>query len=86
MKTEARKTAQKVADALSAFLTPREREVLGLVAGGCTYKKAADSLGISLHTVRTHIKNSYRKLEVHSGGAAVMRAMQLGLLQLGARS
>ena len=67
-------------------LTSRESQVLGLLASGCTYEGIGDRLGVSLHTVTSHIKNAYRKLEVHSGPAAVMRAMQLGLLQLGPRS
>ena len=36
--------------------------------------------GFSPHTVVTHIKNAYRKLEVHSAAAAVERAVQLGLI------
>ena len=63
-----------------AVLTPREVDVLRLVANGCTYSQAAQQLGISPHTVVTHIKNAYRKLDVHSAAAAVMRAVQLGLL------
>jgi DNA-binding CsgD family transcriptional regulator len=39
--------------------------------------RAAAALGISGHTVGTHIKNAYRKLEVHSAAAAVMRAVEL---------
>jgi DNA-binding CsgD family transcriptional regulator len=62
------------------LLTERERQVLGLLASGCTYKKVACRLGVSLHTTTSHLKNAYRKLEVHSGPAAVMRAVQLGLL------
>jgi DNA-binding CsgD family transcriptional regulator len=63
----------------TARLTPRERDVLQLIARGCTYVQAADRLGISAHTVRTHIKNTYRKLGVRCGAAAVMRGMQLRL-------
>jgi DNA-binding CsgD family transcriptional regulator len=59
------------------YLTPREAEVLKLVASGCTYAQTADRLGVSLHTVATHIKNTYRKLGVSSGAAAVMRAVEL---------
>lgn len=59
-------------------LTNREAAVLLLLAQGCTYAKAADRLGISLHTVTSHVKNAYRKLEVHSAAAAVMRAVELG--------
>lgn len=62
------------------MLTTRETDVLQLLSTGSSYKKISAQLGISLHTVGTHIKNSYRKLEVHSGAAAVMRAVQLGLL------
>jgi DNA-binding CsgD family transcriptional regulator len=61
-------------------LTLREIEVLGLIARGCTYEKVGVQLGISAHTVAAHIKNAYRKLDVHSAGAAVMRAIELRLL------
>jgi len=65
-----------------ANLTRREVEVLRLIASGSTYGKAAFQLGISAHTVATHIKSIYRKLEVHTAGAAVMRAVSLRLLGL----
>jgi len=65
---------------MKPLLTPRECEVLRLLAFGCTYKGAADRLGVSLHTVTTHVKNLYRKLGVHSAAAAVMRAVQLQLI------
>ena len=58
-------------------LTGREADVLRLIARGCTYVQVAVALGISAHTVGSHIKNTYRKLEVHSGAAAVMRAVEL---------
>ena len=63
-------------------LTLREAEVLGLIARGCTYECAALRLGISSHTVAAHIKNIYRKLEVHSAAGAVMRAIELQQLGL----
>ena len=62
------------------MLTTRETDVIGLLARGCSYSTIADHLGISAHTVASHIKNAYRKLEVHSAGAAVMRAVELRLL------
>ena len=62
------------------MLTPRETDVVRLLAGGCTYRQIAARLGISVHTVTSHIKNAYRKLDVHSAAAAVMRAVQLRLL------
>lgn len=64
----------------TATLTKRERDVVGLLARGCSYSQIGDRLGISAHTVTSHIKNTYRKLEVHSAAAAVMRAIQLRLL------
>ncbi len=66
----------------SLFLTPREAQVLGLLARGCTYARAADRLGVSRHTVETHVKNLYRKLAVHSAAAAVLKAVELRLLAL----
>ena len=62
------------------MLTPRVTDVVRLLAGGCTYGQIAARLGISVHTVTSHIKNAYRKLDVHSAAAAVMRAVQLRLL------
>lgn len=62
------------------LLTARECEVLRLLAFGCTYAQAAERLGVSPHTVTSHIKNLYRKLDVHSAAAAVMRAVQMQLI------
>lgn len=62
---------------MACRLTLREVEVLWLIARGCTYECTALRLGISIHTVAAHIKSIYRKLDVHSAGAAVMRAIEL---------
>jgi DNA-binding NarL/FixJ family response regulator len=61
-------------------LTSRESDVLRLLARGLTYTQVSDALGVSLHTVTSHVKNVYRKLEVHSARAAVWRALELELL------
>lgn len=61
-------------------LTSREMEVLQLLARGCTYIQVGDRLRVSVHTVESHIKNIYRKLNAHSARAAVWRAMELRLL------
>lgn len=60
----------KAAPALN-HLTPREREVLDLLADGYAYKQVADVLCISLDTVRSHIRHLYEKLHVQSRAQAV---------------
>ena len=62
------------------MLTARERDVVVLLAKGCSYAEIARRLGISLHTVTTHIKNCYRKLGVRSAAHAVTRAAELELM------
>ncbi len=54
-------------------LTAREEEVLRLVAQGYINKEIADSLGISLETVRQHLKNCYAKLHVRTRTEAAMK-------------
>jgi DNA-binding CsgD family transcriptional regulator len=66
---------------MNVRLTDRELEVLARLARGCTYARAAEELGMSAHTVASHVKNLYRKLEVHSAAAAVMRAVDMGLME-----
>jgi DNA-binding NarL/FixJ family response regulator len=61
-------------------LTSRETELLQLLARGCTYIQVSDRLGVSVHTVESHVKNIYRKLNAHSARAAVWRAAELRLL------
>jgi DNA-binding NarL/FixJ family response regulator len=61
-------------------LSPRESEILTLVARGYTYPELAKLLGVSLSTVQTHVKSIYSKLAVHSKTEAVYEARQMGLL------
>lgn len=62
-------------------LSPREQEVLELIARGFSYAEIARVKEVTVHTVQTHIKNLYRKLAVRSKNEAVFEATQLGLLQ-----
>jgi DNA-binding NarL/FixJ family response regulator len=54
-------------------LSPREREVLELLARGYLYKEIADSLRISVPTVNTHIRRIYEKLHVRSRSQAIAK-------------
>jgi DNA-binding NarL/FixJ family response regulator len=57
-------------------LTPREHETLELLVAGLTMKGVADRLGVSYHTVDTHVRNVYAKLHVRSRGSAVAKALR----------
>jgi DNA-binding NarL/FixJ family response regulator len=59
--------------AAGSDLSPREREVLDLLARGYLYKEIADTLGLSVATVSTYIRRMYEKLQVRSRGQAVAR-------------
>lgn len=63
-------------------LTPREHEVLELLAAGLSNKRAAKQLGVSEHTVKFHAQALYSKLGVQNRAAAVTRSVQLGLLSV----
>jgi len=63
-------------------LSEREREVLTLIVKGFGTAEIAELMGVSPHTVTTHVRGIYRKLEVHSRGEAVYEALQLGLVKL----
>jgi DNA-binding NarL/FixJ family response regulator len=57
-------------------LSSREKEVINLLANGNNYQQIADQLFISVDTVRHHIKNIYRKLQVHTQSEAVAKAIR----------
>jgi DNA-binding NarL/FixJ family response regulator len=61
-------------------LTPREREVLRLLVEDYTQKEIAEELFVSPHTVDTHLRNIYRKLEVRSRSGAIVKALHERLL------
>ncbi len=62
-------------------LTPREREVLSLLAEGLTNRQIAERLVVSEHTVHRHVTNMLRKLELPSRTAAAALAARSGLLE-----
>jgi DNA-binding NarL/FixJ family response regulator len=60
-------------------LSEREKEILRLMVEALNYKAIAEKAFISYETVRTHVKNIYKKLHVTSRNEAVMKALQQGL-------
>lgn len=54
-------------------LTTREQEVLAQLAKGCMYKEIADNLGITINTLRNHLRATYEKLHVHSRTEATVK-------------
>jgi PAS domain S-box-containing protein len=69
-------------DVTAAALTPREREVVALVALGRRRREIADQLFISDATVKTHLRNAMHKLDVHSQAQLVAVALTRGLIEL----
>lgn len=61
-------------------LSPRETEVLTLLAQGIRLGELAERLGISRHTAGDHVKNIYRKLNISSRAEAALQAARLGLV------
>ena len=66
----------------SGDLTPRQREVLELVADGLTSQKVAEKLGLSARTVDRHIENMLRRLKMHSRVELVRYAIREGLIDV----
>ena len=62
-------------------LTRREAEILTLLGQGLSPRRAAEALGLSFETVRTHTRNLYRKLDVGDRAAAVAVAWREGLVR-----
>ena len=63
----------KVGSSNSILLSERQREVLDLLAAGQPYKLIADNMGVSIHTVRSYLRRTYEKLQVHSRTEAVAK-------------
>lgn len=61
-------------------LTAREQDVLRCIVRGRSYQQAADDLGVSIETVRSHVRNLYRKLQVRNVAEAVALAIRRKLI------
>ena len=63
-------------------LSPREREIMHLMAEGMTADAIADSIGVSVETVRTHVRNVIRKLQARNRVHAIAIALERGEIAL----
>jgi len=70
---------QRAQQPLLASLTPREEEVLGLIARGQTNRQIANNLYVSLNTVKKHVRRVMSKLNVSDRTQAAVLAIELGL-------
>jgi DNA-binding NarL/FixJ family response regulator len=59
-----------------SILTDREKEIVAGLVDGLSYKMIADRMNISLHTVRVHIKNIYKKLHIHSKAEVITKSLR----------
>lgn len=76
---------QRTADVEDFGLTSRERETLETLARGFTQREAAKILGVSPHTIVSHVKAIYQKMAVNSRSEAVFEAIQSGLIKMDGR-
>src|SRR5215208_4972259 len=76
---ESPRSAPSVGPGSFEELTPRELEVLGLIARGLRNREIAAQLVISERTVGNHISNIFAKLQVHDRSQAIIRARDAGL-------
>ncbi|HEX6625396.1 MAG TPA: response regulator transcription factor [Pyrinomonadaceae bacterium] len=60
-------------------LTPHEARLLKMLVEGHSYKTAAAELGVTVHTVKFHLRHVYEKLQVHTKSEAVAKALRHGL-------
>jgi DNA-binding NarL/FixJ family response regulator len=63
-------------------LSPREREVMHLMAEGKTAEGVGEQLGVSVETVRTHVRNAIRKLQARNRVHAIALALERGEIAL----
>ena len=74
--------AARAQEPLIEGLTPRERDVLALVADGLPNRDIAGALGISEHTVKFHLSSVFGKLGASTRTEAVQRGLRLGVIEI----
>lgn len=71
------------AESADSAVSPREIEVLQLIADGCSSPEVAERLFISQKTVKNHLASIYTKLDARDRTQAVLRAVRMGIIRLG---
>ena len=74
------RTMQSAQSATANPLSPRETDILRLLAKGLSFDEISQILALSRSTISTHAKNIYRKLDAHSRNEALYKARELKLL------
>jgi DNA-binding NarL/FixJ family response regulator len=69
-------------DRVDSPLTPREEEILQLIADGCSTSEVAEHLYISAKTVKNHLASIYAKLDARDRTQAVLSAVRIGIVRL----
>ncbi len=76
------KGREKYTQSRSGELTPREKEIIELMASGYGNKQIARKLFISEKTVKNHVSNIYRKLSCNDRAQAVLQAVKVGIIEI----
>jgi LuxR family maltose regulon positive regulatory protein len=66
----------------TSTITTREVEILRRLAAGGSKATIAAELGVSIHTISTHVRKLYIKLDAHTAAQAVMRGVELQLIEV----
>lgn len=67
---------------LGPVITPREREILALIANGCANKEIASTLDVSEDTIKRHVSHILEKLDVHDRAQATAEAIRRGIVKV----
>lgn len=82
MLDESRREATRAPEPKESVISPREEEVLQLVAEGLSLPEIGTRLFISVKTVKNHLSSIYQKLEARDRTQAVIRAVRMGIIRL----
>ena len=82
MLSEVKKESRRAANGMGSVISPREEEVLQLIADGLSLPEVSAQLFISIKTVKNHLAAIYAKLDARDRTQAVLRAVRMGIIRL----